>query len=128
MSASEAEANEISLRAESAIALGAGLFDSLETVIDSITLAPPRSSGGWHDIDGFPKPAPRLRLAEQGASALNSIYRLSSESSHDSISAEGSRHTRSEAMTSSLSPPPHCCRARQRPTSVKRVVFIPVEE
>ncbi|CAM6004311.1 unnamed protein product [Sphagnum balticum] len=40
-SEAEAEANDVSLRAESA---GAGLFDSLETAIDSTTPAPSRSS------------------------------------------------------------------------------------
>ncbi|KAH7330014.1 hypothetical protein BKA65DRAFT_48136 [Rhexocercosporidium sp. MPI-PUGE-AT-0058] len=65
LSASEAEANDVSLRAESATPPGAGLFDNPETAIDSTTPAPPRSSDGWHDIDDFPKPAPRLRLAWQ---------------------------------------------------------------
>jgi len=44
LSASEAEANDVSLHAESATAPGAGLFDSPETAIDSTTPAPPRTS------------------------------------------------------------------------------------
>jgi hypothetical protein len=116
LSASSAEVNDNSLRAERAAALSAGLFDSLETAIDSTTPAPPCSFDVWHDIDDFPETAPRLRLAEQGASMSNSIHpdtpssRLSSESLYDSISTEGSRHARSEATTSSSSPPPRYCR------------------
>jgi hypothetical protein len=117
LSASEAEANDVSLRAESATAPGAGLFDSPETAIDSTTPAPPRSSDRWHDIDDFLEPAPRSRLAEQGASTPDSLpphtpsSRLSSEPLYDSISPEGSRRARSEATTSSSSPPPHHARA-----------------
>ena len=117
MSASEAEASDVSLRAESATAPGAGLFDSLEIAIDSTTPAPPCSSDGWHDIDDYPETAPRMRLAEQGASTPDSVHPhtpsscLSSEPLHDSISIEGSRHTRSEATTPSSSPPPRHCRA-----------------
>ncbi|KAH6694352.1 hypothetical protein BKA61DRAFT_711903 [Leptodontidium sp. MPI-SDFR-AT-0119] len=110
LSASEAEANDVSLRAESATVLGAGLFDNPETAIDSTTPAPPRSSDGWHDIDDFPEPAPRLRLAEQGASTPDSLTphtpsRLSSEPLHDSISTD------SEATTPSSNPLLHHCRA-----------------
>merc|ERR1711939_557475 len=111
LSASEAEANDVSLRAESATVPGAGLFDNLETAIDSITPAPPRSSDGWHDIDDFPEPAPRLRLAKQGASTPDLLTphapssRLSTEPLHDSIS------TGSGATTPSSSPPLQHCRA-----------------
>jgi hypothetical protein len=90
---------------------GAGLFDSPETAIDSTTPAPPRSSDGWYDIDDFPEPAPRLRLAEQGASTPDSMpphtpsSRLSSEPLHDSISTD------SKATSPSSSPPPRHCRA-----------------
>jgi hypothetical protein len=58
-----------------------------------------------------------MRLAEQGASTLDSVHPhtpsscLSSEPLHDSISTEGSRHARSEATTSSSSPPPRHYRA-----------------
>jgi hypothetical protein len=62
--APEAEANNVSLYAESVIVPGAGLFDSLETAIDSITPAAPYSSNGWYNINNFPEPAPRLQLAE----------------------------------------------------------------
>ncbi|KUJ09872.1 uncharacterized protein LY89DRAFT_740294 [Mollisia scopiformis] len=116
-SASEAEANDVSLRAKSAIAPGAGLFDSLELAIDSTTPAPPRSSDRWHDIKDFLEPAPRLRLAKQGASTPDSLpphtpsSRLSSEPLNDSISLEGLRRARSETTTSSSSPPPHYARA-----------------
>ena len=110
MSASEAEANDVSLRAERATAPGAGLFDSPETAIDSTTPAPPRSSDGWHDVDDFPEPAPRLRLAEQGASTPDSLLhtpssRLSSEPLDDSISTD------SKATSPSSSPPPRHCKA-----------------
>ncbi|KAH8787553.1 hypothetical protein F5882DRAFT_110926 [Hyaloscypha sp. PMI_1271] len=111
-SASEAEVNDNILRAESAAAPGAGLFDSPETAIDSITLAPPCSSDGWHVIDDFPETAPHLPLAEQGASTSKPTHphtpssRLSSEPLHDSISTEGSRHARSEATNPSSSLPP----------------------
>merc|ERR1712225_114794 len=44
--APEAEVNDVSLRAESTTAPGAGLFDSSETAIDSTTPAPPCSSSG----------------------------------------------------------------------------------
>lgn len=119
MSASKAEANDISLRAESAIALGIGLFDSPETAFDSTTPAPPCSSDGWHDINDYPETTPRMWLAEQGASTADSVYphtpssRLSSEPLHDSISTEGSRHAISEATTScsarpQSSPQRHC--------------------
>merc|ERR1719262_1320594 len=105
LSASKADANDVSLRAESATVPGAGLFDNLETAIDSITPAPPRSSDGWHDIDDFPESAPRLRLAEQGAWTPDSLphtpsSRLSSEPLHDSISTD------SKAMIPFSSPPP----------------------
>jgi hypothetical protein len=111
LSASEAEANGVGLRAESATAPGAGLFDSPETAIDSTTPAPPRSSDGWHDIDDFLEPAPRSRLAEQGASTPDSLpphtpsSRLSSEPLHDSISTD------SKATTPSSSPLTRYCRA-----------------
>ncbi|KAG9243675.1 hypothetical protein BJ878DRAFT_108243 [Calycina marina] len=114
---SEAEVNDNALRAESVAAPGAGHFDSPEIAIDSTTPAPPCSSDGWHDIDDFPEAAPRLPLAEQGASTSNSTYphtpssHLSSEPLYDSISTEGSRHARSEATTSSSSPPSLCARA-----------------
>ncbi|MCJ1357476.1 MAG: hypothetical protein MMC33_007472 [Icmadophila ericetorum] len=114
LGASEAEANDVSLYAESIAAPGAGLFDSLETAIDSPTPAPPCSSDGWHDIDNYPETAPRIQLAEQGASTPDSVHpytpssRLSSEPLHDGTSTEGSRHARSEATTSSSSPPRHC--------------------
>jgi hypothetical protein len=115
LSVSEAEANNGSLRAESVIAPGAGLFDSPETAIDSLTPAPARSPDGWHDIDDFPEPAPRLRPAEQRASPDSLPHtpssRLSSEPLHDSISTEGSHHAESEATTSSSSPPPRYYRA-----------------
>jgi hypothetical protein len=58
-----------------------------------------------------------LQLAEQGASTSNSIHphtpssRLSSEPLHDSIRTEGSHCARSQATTSSSSPPPRHCRA-----------------
>jgi hypothetical protein len=58
-SASEAEVDDVSLRAESA-APGAGLFNSPETTVDSTTPAPPSSPDGWHDIDDFPETVPRL--------------------------------------------------------------------
>jgi hypothetical protein len=45
---------------------GAGLLDSPESAVDSAAPAPP-SPDVWHDIDGLPEPASRLRLAEQGA-------------------------------------------------------------
>jgi len=117
LSASEAEGNDNALRAESVIiAPGASLFDSLETAIDSTTLAPPCSSDKWHDIDDFPEIAPRLPLAEQGASTSNSTHphtpssRLSSELLHSSISIEGPRRARSKATISysacPRSPPP----------------------
>jgi hypothetical protein len=104
LSASEAEANDIGLCAESATALGAGPFDSPETAIDSATPDPPRSSDGWHDIDDFLEPAPRLRLAEQGASTPDSLphthpSHLSSEPLHDSMSTD------SKATAPSSSPP-----------------------
>ncbi|KUJ10218.1 uncharacterized protein LY89DRAFT_739958 [Mollisia scopiformis] len=89
LSASEAEANDVSLCAESAIVPGARLFDSPETAIDSTTPAPPRSSDGWYDIDDFLEPAPRSQLAEQGASTPDSLpphtpsLRLSSEPLYD---------------------------------------------
>merc|ERR1711964_645025 len=110
LSASEAQANDVSLRTESATVPGAGLFDNPETAMDSTSPAPPRSSDGWHDIDDIPEPAPRLRLAEQVASTPDSLTphtpsRLSSEPLHDSISTD------SEATTPSLSPPLHHCRA-----------------
>jgi hypothetical protein len=79
--------------------------------VDSTTLAP-RSSDGWHDIDDFPETAPRLQLAEQGASTSNSIHphtpssRLSSEPLHDSIIS-----TDFQAATPSSSPLLHHCRA-----------------
>jgi len=115
--APEAEANDVSLRAESTTAPGAGLFDSSETAIDSTTPAPPCSSNRCHDIDNSPETAPRSQLAEQGASTSNSLHphtpfsRLSSEPLHDIISTEGSRYARSEATTPSSSPPPRHCRA-----------------
>ncbi|KAL5312933.1 hypothetical protein ACEPPN_019359 [Leptodophora sp. 'Broadleaf-Isolate-01'] len=108
-SASAAEADDVSLRAESTEP-EAGLFDSPENAVDSTTLAP-RSSDGWHDIDDFPETAPRLQLAEQGALTSNSIYphtpssRLSSEPLHDSMSMD------SKATTPFSSPPPRHCRA-----------------
>jgi hypothetical protein len=111
LSASEAEANDVSLRAESATVPSARLFDSPETAIDSITPAPPCSSDKWYDIDDFPKPAPRSRLAEQGASTPDSLpshtpsSRLSSEPLHDSISTD------SKATTPSSSPLTRYCRA-----------------
>jgi hypothetical protein len=117
LSASKAEANDVNLRAKSVTAPGARLFNSLETAIDSTTPAPPCSSDRWHDIDDYPETAPRMRLAEQEVSTLDSIHPhtpsscLSSEPLHDSISEEGSRHARSEATTSSSSPPPRHCRA-----------------
>jgi hypothetical protein len=58
-----------------------------------------------------------MRLAGQGASTSNSTQphtpssRLSSEPWHDIISTEGSHCARSEATTSSSSPPPRHCRA-----------------
>jgi hypothetical protein len=64
LSASEAETNDVSLRAESVTVSGVRLFDSPETAIDSTTPAPPRNFDKWHDIDNFPEPAPRLRLTE----------------------------------------------------------------
>jgi hypothetical protein len=104
LSVSEAEANDGSLRAESVTAPGAGLFDSPETAIDSLTPAPARSPDGWHDIDDFPEPAPRLRLAEQRASPDSLPHtpssRLSSEPLHDNISTD------SKATSPSSSPPP----------------------
>ncbi|KAG4414830.1 hypothetical protein IFR04_012018, partial [Cadophora malorum] len=110
LSASKADANDVSLRAESATVPGAGLFDNPETAIDSITPAPPRSSDGWHDIDDFPESAPRLRLAEQGAWTPDSLphtpsSRLSSEPLHDSISTD------SKATIPFSSPPPRHYRA-----------------
>jgi hypothetical protein len=118
-SASEAEVNDNALRAESAAAPGAGLFDNPETAIDSMTPAPPCSSDGWHDIDDFLETAPRLPLAEQGASTSNSIHAapspLSSEPLHDSIGAVDlhPHRARSEATTYARprSPPPRCARA-----------------
>jgi len=91
LSASEAEAEDNSLRAES-IKLDAGLFDSPEAAIDSTTPTPPSNSDGWHDINAFPGTAPRLQLTEHGASTSNSIRprtppsRLSGEPFHDSTS------------------------------------------
>ncbi|KAL5316367.1 hypothetical protein ACEPPN_015412 [Leptodophora sp. 'Broadleaf-Isolate-01'] len=118
LGASEAEANDVSLRAESTAAPGAGLLDSPETAIDSTTSVSPCSSNGCHDIDAPPpQTPPRLPLTEQGASTSSSLHphtpssRLSSEPLHDSISSEGSRRARSEAMTSSSSPPSHHARA-----------------
>jgi hypothetical protein len=110
LSASEAEANDVSLRAESATAPVAGLFDSLETAIDSIAPVPPRSFDRWHDTDNFPKPALRLRLTEQGASTPDSLphtpsLRLLSELLHDSIGTD------SKATSPSLSLPPRYYRA-----------------
>lgn len=106
-SASAAEADNVSLSAEST-ELDVGLFDSLETAIDSTTPNPPCSSDGWHDIDDFPNTA-RLQLAEQGASTPDSLphnpSRLSSEPLHDCISTD------SKATTPSSSPPPRHCRA-----------------
>ena len=64
LSISKAKANNISLRAESVIALGARLFDSLEIAINLITLAPPYSSNKWHNINDFPEPALYLQLME----------------------------------------------------------------
>jgi len=115
--APETEANDVSLRAESATAPGAGLFESSETAIDSTTPAPPCSSNRCHDIDESPETVPRSQLAEQGASTSNSLHphtpfsRLSSEPLHDIISTDGSRYARSEATTPSSSPPLHHCRA-----------------
>jgi hypothetical protein len=62
-SASEAEVNNVSLCAES-IELDAGLFDSPENAVGSITLALPCSSDRWHDINDFPETVPCLPLAE----------------------------------------------------------------
>ena len=67
-SASKAKVNNNGLCTKSAAALGAGLFNSLETAIDLITLAPLPSSNKWHNINNFPKTAPRLLLTELGAS------------------------------------------------------------
>jgi hypothetical protein len=112
----EAQVNDNSLRAESATKPGAGLFDSPETAIDSTILALSYSSNGCHDINNSPETTPRSQLAEQGTSTSNlhphtPSSRLSSEPLHDSISTEGSRRARSEAMTPSSSPPLHHTRA-----------------
>jgi hypothetical protein len=72
-STSEAEANNVSLCAKSIIVPGAGLFDSPEIAINSLTLASPRSSDEWHDINNCLEPAPRLRLAEYGALTPDSL-------------------------------------------------------
>jgi hypothetical protein len=113
-SASEAEVSDNALRAESTAATpGVGSFDGPETAIDSITPAPRCSSNGWHNIEtGLPLP-----LAERETSMSNPIHsytplsRLLSEPLHDSVSMEGSCHARSEATTSSLSPPPRQCKS-----------------
>jgi hypothetical protein len=75
----------------------------------------------WHDIDDLPEPAPRLRLAEQGALTSDSIRphappsRLSSEPLRNSIGAIDlyPSRARSEATTSARprSPPPCSFRA-----------------
>ena len=57
MSAFKAEANNVSLRAKSVIALGAKLFDSLKIAINSITPAPPCNSDKWHNINNYPETA-----------------------------------------------------------------------
>ncbi|KUJ16852.1 uncharacterized protein LY89DRAFT_669299 [Mollisia scopiformis] len=109
-SASGAEVDDSGLLAESAAA-DEGRLDSLETAIDSTTPAPPAppcSSDGWHDIDDFPELAPRLRLAEQGASTPESLpslpsqtsSHLSSELLHDTTSTESNATTPSLRMPS----------------------------
>jgi hypothetical protein len=77
----EAKVDDNGLRAESA-AVDAGLFDTLETAIDSTILAPPSNPDGRQDVDDFLE-TPRLRLAEQGASTFNSM-RPHASSSHAS--------------------------------------------
>jgi hypothetical protein len=64
LSAFKAKANNVSLRAKSVIALSARLFNSLETAINSTTLAPPYSSNGWYDIKDYPETALRIRLVK----------------------------------------------------------------
>ncbi|PMD12282.1 hypothetical protein NA56DRAFT_500537 [Hyaloscypha hepaticicola] len=67
-SASRAEANDISLYAES-VAADEDLLDSPETTVDSTTPAP-SNLDKWHDIDDFLE-TPRLQLAEQESSTSN---------------------------------------------------------
>ena len=111
-SASKAEVDNGGLCAESA-PVDEGLLNSLETAIDSTTPSPPNPNA-WHNIDDFPETAPRLRVAEQGASTSDSIHpygppsRLSSEPLHDHISAAGQCIVcaKSEPMMSPPARPP----------------------
>ncbi|KAI9782621.1 MAG: hypothetical protein M1839_004867 [Geoglossum umbratile] len=95
LSASEAEVDHGSLHAENA-GPDAGHFNSPETTVDSITLAPPSSLDGWYGIDDYPKTVQHL---------------------HDRIDTDGldTHRARSEAATSHSarprSPPPRCSRA-----------------
>jgi hypothetical protein len=70
-SETEAEVDDVSLRAENAVP-DAGLFNSPETAVDSTTPTLP-SPDGWHDIDDFHETAPLLRLAEQRPTTPNSL-------------------------------------------------------
>jgi hypothetical protein len=63
------------LRAESAAADKEGLLDSLETDIDSATLAPPNSNV-WHDIDDLLEAAERLRHSEPKLSTSNPLRQM----------------------------------------------------
>ncbi|TVY20230.1 hypothetical protein LARI1_G001640 [Lachnellula arida] len=111
-SASEAEVDDNSIRAEYAKP-DMSFFDGPETAVKSITPAPSFSPDRGHDIDDFPETAPRLQLAEQGASTPDSIplynpsSHLSSESLHDRIDIEGfyTRWARSDS-THPQSPSP----------------------
>lgn len=80
-SASRAEANDISLYAES-VAADEDLLDSPETTVDSTTPAP-SNLDKWHDIDDFLE-TPRLQLAEQESSTSNPTRSRTSFSSHAS--------------------------------------------
>jgi hypothetical protein len=59
LNASEAEASDVNLRAESAITLGTGLFDSLKTAIDLTIPALPCNFNGYHDINNSLETVPR---------------------------------------------------------------------
>ncbi|KAI9770373.1 MAG: hypothetical protein M1839_003215 [Geoglossum umbratile] len=59
LSTFEAEVDHSSLHAENA-GPDANHFNSPETTVDSITLAPPSSLDGWYDIDDYPETVQRL--------------------------------------------------------------------
>ena len=120
----EAEADYGNHRGESAEP-DAGLVGSTKAAFNSRTLVPPSSPQGCHDTEphDFNKTAQRLLLAEQEASASDSIRRYnpssrgSSEPLHNGIGTDGlyRGRARSEAATSHFAPshsqPPRCSRA-----------------